>query len=108
MKTSKMKTSKKYPVPEEVFVPSKEDVERAAKFINSKLRNKRVVSCNGIPADENGNVIHTEKEKEYLDPDEDPEVKQILKCLSCLHCRPVGDRKNGMCKIEKCEFIEVK
>jgi hypothetical protein len=40
-----------------VYIPAREEVERAAKFINSRLTEKRVISVNGIPVDDNGNVI---------------------------------------------------
>ncbi|MDR1227205.1 MAG: hypothetical protein LBK47_09975 [Prevotellaceae bacterium] len=48
-----------YPIPQN-FAPTQEDTERVAKFINSKLSTKRVVSVNGIPMDKDGNVTKTE------------------------------------------------
>jgi hypothetical protein len=56
-----MKRPKKVEAPYEqpaVYIPTRAEVERAAKFINSRLTERRVISVNGIPVDENGNVMY--------------------------------------------------
>ena len=44
--------------------------------------------------------------EDYLDPYNDPETAQIIKCLSCINCQPVRERGNGMCKLDQCNFKE--
>ncbi|MDR1226277.1 MAG: hypothetical protein LBK47_05185 [Prevotellaceae bacterium] len=45
----------KYEKPQ-LFQPTPEEIERVAKYLNSKLTTKRVTSVNGVPVDKNGNI----------------------------------------------------
>jgi hypothetical protein len=53
----KSKTVEAYYDRPAIYVPTREEIEQAAKFINFRLTEKRVISVNGIPVDENGNVM---------------------------------------------------
>ena len=60
-----------YPAPEMAKITPLE-VERASKFINSKLTTKRVVSCNGVPVDSVGNPLAAVDENGFcIVPDDD-------------------------------------
>jgi hypothetical protein len=64
----------------ENFQPAPEDVERVARYLNSRLKRKRVTSVNGVPVDENGNIKKTKtKAQRYADADEAPEAAPAYK-----------------------------